>query len=293
MEFRSGRYPFSFEWSNRWGRSFSLTLGPKTVIMGALNLTPDSFFDGGFYPTVDEAVNRALAMEEAGAGIIDLGGESTRPGAVSVPEEEELQRIMPVLERLVERLTIPISIDTYKAGVARRALGAGASIINDISALRFDPGLVSVVAESMGPYVMMHMKGTPGTMQNAPAYRDVMAEIKEFFRERLHRAEEEGITLERIIIDPGIGFGKTLEHNLTILAGLASLAELGRPILLGPSRKSFIGAILDKPPADRLWGTAGAVAACIAHGAHIIRVHDVEVMKDLSTVMDRVDQVGR
>jgi len=258
-----------------------------------LNLTPDSFFDGGFYPTVDEAVNRALAMEEAGAGIIDLGGESTRPGAVSVPEEEELQRIMPVLERLVERLTIPISIDTYKAGVARRALGAGASIINDISALRFDPGLVSVVAESMGPYVMMHMKGTPGTMQNAPAYRDVMAEIKEFFRERLHRAEEEGITLERIIIDPGIGFGKTLEHNLTILAGLASLAELGRPILLGPSRKSFIGAILDKPPADRLWGTAGAVAACIAHGAHIIRVHDVEVMKDLSTVMDRVDQVGR
>ena len=256
--------------------------------MGVLNLTPDSFYDGDAYPSVEDAVARALAMEEAGAGIIDLGGESSRPGARAVTAEDELGRVLPVLERLAKRLTVPLSIDTYKAAVARRALDAGAQIVNDISALRLDPGLASVVADSSGPYIMMHMQGTPGTMQARPSYRDVPGEIKEFFRERIEWAEREGIAFDRVIIDPGIGFGKTLEHNLEIIAGLESLAELTRPIMVGPSRKSFIGAILDQEPDDRLWGTAGAVAACIARGAQIIRVHDVKEMKDLAVVMDRI-----
>ena len=260
--------------------------------MGVLNLTPDSFYDGGVYPTVEAAVSRALEMESAGAGIIDIGGESSRPGSRSVAAEEELGRVIPVIESLAPRLEIPISIDTCKAEIARRALEAGARIINDISALRLDPDLASVVADSFGPYIMMHMRGTPGTMQARPSYRDLLGEIKEFFRKRIEWAEGEGIARDRIIIDPGIGFGKTLEHNLEIISGLPSLAELGRPILIGPSRKSFIGSILGQEPDDRLWGTAGAVAACIAHGAHIIRVHDVHEMKDLAVVMDRVRLSG-
>jgi dihydropteroate synthase len=289
---KSGRRVFQFDWNSRDGRGFKLSLGRETVIMGVLNLTPDSFYDGGLYPTVEAAVSRALAMEEAGAGIIDIGGESARPGARAVTAEEEQRRVMPVLERLADRLNIPISIDTYKAEVARQALASGAGMVNDISALRLDPGLVSVVAESSGPYIMMHMQGTPGTMQARPSYRDILGELKEFFRERVEWAEGEGIARDRIIIDPGVGFGKTLEHNLEIISGLPSLAELGRPILIGPSRKSFIGAILGQEPDGRLWGTAGAVAACIARGAQIIRVHDVQEMKDLAVVMDRIDDSG-
>jgi dihydropteroate synthase len=288
---KSGRRVFQFDWNSRDGRGFKLSLGRETVIMGVLNLTPDSFYDGGLYPTVEAAVSRALAMEEAGAGIIDIGGESARPGARAVTAEEEQRRVMPVLERLADRLNIPISIDTYKAEVARQALASGAGMVNDISALRLDPGLVSVVAESSGPYIMMHMQGTPGTMQARPSYRDILGELKEFFRERMEWAEGEGIARDRIIVDPGVGFGKTLEHNLEIISGLPSLAELGRPILIGPSRKSFIGAILGQEPDGRLWGTAGAVAACIARGAQIIRVHDVQEMKDLAVVMDRVRKV--
>ncbi len=257
--------------------------------MGVLNLTPDSFYDGGSYPTVDAAVSRALAMEEAGAGIIDIGGESSRPGSRSVTAEDELDRVIPVLESLVDRLRVPLSIDTHKAEVARYALEAGAQIINDISALRLDDGLASVVAASTGPYIMMHMLGTPGTMQDRPSYRNVLGEIKKFFRERIEWAEKQGIALDRIIIDPGIGFGKTLDHNLEIISGLPSLAELGQPILIGPSRKSFIGSILGREPEGRLWGPAGAVAACITGGARIIRVHDVREMKDLAVVMDRIE----
>ena len=238
---------------------------------------------------VEMKIEGALAMEEAGAGIIDLGGESSRPGARTITAEEELERVLPVLERLAERLTVPISIDTYKAAVARRALEAGARIVNDISALRLDPGLASVVADTSGPYIMMHMKGTPGTMQSRPSYRDLLGEIKKFFRERIERAVGQGIAPNRIIIDPGVGFGKTLEHNLEIISGLPSLAELERPILIGPSRKSFIGSILGREPDGLLWGTAGAVASCIARGAQIIRVHDVREMKDLAVVMDRIE----
>jgi len=286
------RRVFQFDWSGHDGREFHLVLGRETVIMGILNLTPDSFYDGGAYPTIEAAVSRALAMESAGAGIIDIGGESSRPGSQPVSVEEELRRVIPVIRRLAEILKIPISIDTYKAEVARQALAAGAGLVNDISALRLDPELVSVVAESSGPYIMMHMQGTPGTMQARPSYQDILGELKEFFRERMEWAVGEGIAPDRIIIDPGIGFGKTLEHNLEIISGLSSLAELGRPILIGPSRKSFVGSILDREPDDRLWGTAGAVAACIARGAQIIRVHDVQAMKDLAVVMDRIAGMG-
>lgn len=289
---RPVREQFQFDWTDPRGRDFQLSLGRETVIMGVLNLTPDSFYDGGSYPTVEAAVFRALTMEEAGAGIIDIGGESSRPGSLPVTAEEELRRVIPVLERLADRLTIPISIDTCKAEVARRALDAGARIVNDISALRIDPGFASVVAGTPGPYIMMHMRGTPGSMQTRPTYRDLLGEIKEFFRERIEWAEGEGIAPNRIIIDPGIGFGKTLEHNLKIISCLPSLAELGRPILIGPSRKSFIGSILGREPYDRLWGTAGAVASCIIGGAQIIRVHDVKEMKDLAVVMDRVRLSG-
>jgi len=285
---RPVRGQFQFDWTDPQGKAFHLSLGRETVIMGVLNLTPDSFYDGGLYPTVDAAVSRALAMEEAGAGIIDIGGESSRPGSRSVTAEEELERVIPVLEHLVNRLRIPISIDTCKAEVVRCALDAGAQIINDISALRLDTGLASVVAASTGPYIMMHMLGTPGIMQDRPSYRDVLGEIKKFFRERIEWAKGQGIAPARIIIDPGIGFGKTLEHNLEIISGLPSLAELGRPILIGPSRKSFIGSILGREPDDLLWGTAGAVASCITGGARIIRVHDVREMKDLAVVMDRI-----
>jgi dihydropteroate synthase len=282
---------FQFDWIGPQGRDFQLSLGKETVIMGVLNLTPDSFYDGGAYPTVEAAVSRAMEMESAGAGIIDIGGESSRPGSRAIPLEEELGRVIPVIKSLAERLEIPISIDTCKAGVACQALKAGARIINDISALCVDPDLAPLVAAESGPYIMMHMQGRPGTMQARPSYRDVLGEIKNFFRERIEWAEGEGIVPARIIIDPGIGFGKTLEHNLEIISGLPSLAELGRPILIGPSRKSFIGSILGREPDDRLWGTAGAVASCIAGGAQIIRVHDVKEMKDLAVVMDRVRKV--
>ncbi|MFH1038564.1 MAG: dihydropteroate synthase [PVC group bacterium] len=285
---KSARASFLLEWTDRPGRGHRLSLGGETVVMGVLNLTPDSFYDGGFYPGVEAAVDRALAMEKAGAGIIDLGGESSRPGAERVTADEELRRVMPVLERLVGRLSVPVSIDTCQAAVAARALEAGAQIVNDIGALGLDPGMASVVADHSGPYVMMHMQGTPGTMQERPFYRDLWGELKEFFRERIERAASAGIDPGRIIIDPGIGFGKTPDHNLEIIAGLPALAGLGRPILVGPSRKSFIGAILDQPPAARLWGTAAAVAACVLGGAHIVRVHDVEEMKDVAAVTDRI-----
>lgn len=279
---------FHYEWDAASGKKRRFSLGIETVIMGVLNLTPDSFYDGGSYLTVDAAVNQARVMEAAGAGIIDIGGESSRPGSQPVSEEEELGRVIPVLERLNGLLTVPISIDTWKAEVARQALEAGAWIVNDISALRLDPGMTSVIASATGPYIMMHMQGVPGTMQCRPFYRNVLEDIKDFFRERIKWAESNGIAPNRIIIDPGIGFGKTLKHNLEIISGLPSLAELGHPILVGPSRKAFIGAILNRQVDDRLWGTAGAVAACISGGAQIIRVHDVKEMKDLAMVMDRI-----
>lgn len=280
------------EWQGRSGRKFRLGGGGKTVLMGIVNLTPDSFYDGGYYPDPAAGIARALELAAAGAEIIDLGGESSRPGADPVPAGEELSRVIPVIKGLAGRLPVPISIDTWKAGVAARALEAGAEIVNDISALRLDPGLAPVVAAVPGPYVMMHMLGTPRDMQRNPAYRDVVGEIKDFFRRRIEFAAAAGIDPSRIVVDPGIGFGKTLEHNLEIINRLGEFRELGRPVLVGVSRKSFIGAILNREPAGRLWGTAGAVAAAILRGADIVRVHDAAGMKDLVAVADRIRSAG-
>lgn len=260
--------------------------------MGVINLTPDSFSDGGVYPTASAAITRGLELATAGADIIDLGGESSRPGSQPVSATEELRRIIPVIEGLAEKLSIPISIDTWKAEVAARGLKAGAGIINDISALRFDPGMAAVVAGSTGPYIMMHMLRTPKDMQVRPVYREVIGEIKEFFQERISFAATAGIDPARIVIDPGIGFGKTLEHNLEILNRLEEFRSLGRPILVGVSRKSFIGAILDQPSKARLWGTAGAVAAAVGRGAEIVRVHDVAPIKEMIAVIDAIRSAG-
>jgi dihydropteroate synthase len=260
--------------------------------MGVINLTPDSFSDGGAYLTASAAIARGLELAAAGADIIDLGGESSRPGSQRVSAAEELRRVIPVIEGLAEKLSVPISIDTWKAEVAARALEAGAGIVNDISALRFDSGLAAVVAGSTGPYIMMHMLRTPKDMQVCPVYREVIEEIKDFFRERISFAATAGINLARIVIDPGIGFGKTLEHNLEILNRLEEFQSLGRPIMVGVSRKSFIGTILGRSSKDRLWGTAGAVAAAVGRGAEIVRVHDVAPIKDMIAVIDAIRSAG-
>ena len=251
----------------------------RVLIMGILNVTPDSFSDGGRFLSPDAAVKRALIMEKEGADIIDVGGESSRPGAEPVPVEEELRRVIPVLERLRGKLRIPISIDTTKAEVAEAALRAGASIVNDISALRFDPAMAFVVAEFGAGLVLMHMLGTPKTMQQAPHYEDVVREVREFLAERALYAQSQGIPREAIAVDPGIGFGKTVEHNLELLRRLPELVELGFPVLVGPSRKSFIGAILGLGVEERLEGTLAACAVAVVRGADILRVHDVREVR--------------
>jgi len=251
----------------------------RVLIMGILNVTPDSFSDGGRFLSPDAAVKRALIMEKEGADIIDVGGESSRPGAEPVPVEEELRRVIPVLERLRGKLRIPISIDTTKAEVAEAALRAGASIVNDISALRFDPAMASVVAEFGAGLVLMHMLGTPKTMQQDPHYEDVVREVREFLAERALYAQSQGIPREAIAVDPGIGFGKTVEHNLELLRRLPELVELGFPVLVGPSRKSFIGAILGLGVEERLEGTLAACAVAVVRGADILRVHDVREVR--------------
>ncbi|HTN43746.1 MAG TPA: dihydropteroate synthase [Nitrospiria bacterium] len=260
------------------GPGLELSLGPRTLLMGILNVTPDSFSDGGLFLKADEAIRRAEVLAEEGADLIDIGGESSRPGADSVPVEEEIRRVVPVIESLAKRLRIPISIDTMKAEVARRALAAGARIVNDISALRFDPEMGPLVAREGVPVVLMHMQGTPKTMQAHPMYTDVILEIRDFFETRVQWAERSGISRDRIVLDPGIGFGKTTEHNLEILSRLAEFGTIGRPLLIGPSRKSFIGQALGLPVAERLEGTAAAVAVGVLNGASIIRVHDVRAM---------------
>lgn len=247
--------------------------------MGILNVTPDSFSDGGRFLSPDAAVERALAMEKEGADIIDVGGESSRPGAEPVPVEEELRRVLPVLERLRGKLRIPISIDTTKAEVAEAALRAGASIVNDISALRFDPAMAPLVAKFGAGLVLMHMLGTPKTMQQAPHYEDVVTEVRDFLAERAQYAQSQGIPREAIAVDPGIGFGKTVEHNLELLRRLPELVELGFPVLVGPSRKSFIGAILGLGVEERLEGTLAACAVAVVRGADILRVHDVKEVR--------------
>ena len=246
------------------------------MVMGVLNLTPDSFYDGGRYLTPQVAMKRALSMVEEGADIIDIGGESSRPGARPVSVEEELARVVPVIEAVASRSDVLISVDTTKSAVARAAIAHGASIINDISSLCFDSNMAGVVAKGGVHLVLMHMQGRPETMQQDPAYTDVVSEIKAFLRERMAAAVSAGIDRTRLIVDPGIGFGKRLSHNLAILRRLDEFEGLGVPILVGLSRKSFLGELLDLPTSERLVGTIAANAVAIVNGADIIRVHDVK-----------------
>ena len=257
--------------------------------MGVLNVTPDSFADGGQFLDPGRAVDAALAMQDAGADLIDVGGESTRPGAAEVPADEERRRIEPVLERLAGRVTIPISIDTYKADVARAALDRGASLVNDVSALRYDPALAGVVAESGAAVILMHSRGRSSDMYRDARYEDAVAEIGRELGERLGAAIAAGISPERVVLDPGVGFAKRAEHSFEVLAGLESLAALGRPLLVGPSRKSYLkAAIGDRDAADRDWATAAAVTASVLLGAHIVRVHAVREMADVVRTADAI-----
>lgn len=262
--------------------------GGRALVMGILNVTDDSFYDGGQHPDVKTAVQWALAMYEDGADIIDVGGESSRPGAKPVPMDEELKRVLPIISELNGRVDIPISIDTYKTDVARGALQEGASIINDISALRFGEGMAELAAETGVPVILMHMLGTPEDMQDNPEYDDVVAEVGSFLSERMEYAVSRGVGKDKIIIDPGIGFGKTTEHNLKIIHNLRALRDIGCPVLVGPSRKSFIGKVLDLPPEDRLGGTVAAVAALVMNGVDIVRVHDVKEMVRTVKLVGRI-----
>ena len=239
-------------------------------------MTPDSFSDGGLFFDPGKAVEHGLALESEGADIIDVGGESTRPGAMPVPAEEEIKRVIPVIQALSAKVKVPLSIDTYKAEVARLAIEAGASIINDISALRFDPDMVNIARGYKTPVVLMHMLGSPRDMQMNPVYDDVVQDVCHFLRERMAYVERNGIRHEDIIIDPGIGFGKTMDQNLEIIARLRELKVLGKPIVIGVSRKSFIGKLTGSPTDDRLEGSIAAAVLAIENGADIVRVHDVE-----------------
>ena len=258
-------------------RQFEFRFPRPALVMGVVNVTPDSFSDGGKYLTPDAAVAHALELVAQGAEILDLGGESTRPGAAPVSEAEELRRVLPVLQKLVPQLKVPVSIDTTKPGVARAALAAGASIINDIAAAtRTDFTMWQIVAEHRAGYIVMHAHGSPATMQAQPAYRDVVREVSGFFSERLGMLlNEVGVPMEHVVLDPGIGFGKTLEHNLALLAGLKTFSKWRRPLLVGVSRKSFIGQLLCTEVQNRLPASLACAALAIGDGAQIIRTHDV------------------
>jgi dihydropteroate synthase len=266
-----------------------LELGQRTLIMGVINVTPDSFADGGARFDPAKAVDDGLRMIEDGADILDVGGESTRPGADPVPEAEELQRVLPVVERLAREGSAPISIDTYKAGVARRALDAGASIVNDISGLQFDASLGEVVARARAALVLMHTRGRSKDMYREAVYTDVTSEIVSELEAAIARATAAGVPLSAIVVDPGLGFAKRAKHSFEVLARLDRLTTLDRPILVGPSRKSYLEMALGERPAeDREWGTAAAVAASVLAGAHIVRAHGVRAMADVVRVADRI-----
>jgi len=271
-------------------RRRSYDLSRRTLIMGVLNVTPDSFSDGGQFFGREAAVDQGVRLAQAGADILDIGGESTRPGAKALEEDEEVRRTIPVIEGLREKIDIPISIDTRKAGVAERALAAGAGMINDVTALRFDERMARVAAASQVPVVLMHMRGDPATMQSNTHYDDFMGELLGFFRERIAHAEGQGIRPDRIILDPGIGFGKSLEaqHNLVLLKNLRQFKTLGKPLLIGPSRKAFIGKILGLSPQEREEGTMACVAVAIMNGANIVRVHEVERTRRVVQVADAI-----
>jgi len=263
-------------------------LAARTWIMGIVNVTPDSFSDGGLHLDPGQAVARGLELLEEGADILDIGGESTRPGADPVPAEEELRRVLPVVRGLRAATPALVSVDTSKSEVARAVLDEGADIINNIDAVHLETGLLQGVAAAGAGLILMHMKGTPRTMQANPHYQDVLAEVREFLGQRLDVAQAYGVAPESVVLDPGIGFGKRLEDNLALLRGLDGLAGLGRPVLVGVSRKSFIGKILNTLPQDRLEGTIAASVLALAVGAHILRVHDVRAVKRAALVADAI-----
>jgi dihydropteroate synthase len=271
--------------------SRTLVLGERTLVMGVLNVTPDSFSDGGKFLDVESAIEHALEMECAGADMLDIGGESTRPGSAGISSKEELGRVLPVLQGLRCVLKIPISIDTQKSEVALAALDAGAEIINDISGLKNDARIAEVAARRGVPLILMHMRGEPGTMQKAPFARDVMKDVLQGLRKSLSIARKAGVAKSQLVLDPGIGFGKSFAQNYELLQKLPHLAKLGYPLLVGTSHKGFLGATLARegkpaPPEKRIWGTAATVTASILNGAHIVRVHDVAEMVQVSKVTD-------
>ncbi len=264
-------------------------LGDQTRIMGIVNVTPDSFSDGGAHLDPDRAVSHALELVAAGAHLLDIGGESTRPGAAPVSTAEEIRRTIPVIEKLSALTQVPISIDTTKARVARAALQAGAAIVNDISGLWHDPDMLPLLAETDAGCILMHMRGTPQTMQQFTAYTNLTDQILTYFGHILERAARAGLSDQRIMFDPGIGFSKSAEQNLELIANTARFRELGRPLLLGPSRKSFLGKLLNQPdPSKRVWGTAGACACACLLGADVLRVHDVAEMGQVLAVADAI-----
>jgi len=267
---------------------YKLNLGARTHIMGILNVTPDSFSDGGLYTDRDEAVRRAIEMESQGADIIDVGGESTRPGARAVSAEEECERVVPLIKVLAKKIKAPISVDTSKFSVARKALDCGAVIVNDISGLKKEPKIAGLVKKHKAAVVLTHMKGTPRTMQKNPVYRSLVGDITDGLRHSISIAKDAGISADSIVIDPGIGFGKTVEHNLKILKRLREFKSLGCPIMVGTSRKSFIGKVLGAEAQERLFGTAASVAVAIQNGADIVRVHDVDQMRQVARMTDAI-----
>jgi dihydropteroate synthase len=265
----------------------------QCLVMGIVNVTPDSFSDGGDYADPSRAIARGLELVAQGADWLDIGGESTRPGAAPVPPAEEVERVLPVVRELRQRTQALISIDTMKAITARAALAAGAHVVNDVSSLQADPDMGRVLAETQAGCILMHMRGTPGTMRSLALYGDVVAEVREELAQRLAAAlAASGLPAEHFMLDPGIGFAKTPAQNLVLMGSLSRLrAELGRPLLVGPSRKSFIGQVLEQPdPRQRLWGTAGAVAACALQGVDVVRVHDVREMRDVVRVCTAIRQ---
>ena len=273
-------------------RKQTFTLGKKTLLMGVLNVTPDSFSDGGLFFDKEKAISHGLRMAEEGADIIDIGGESTRPGSKPLELEEELRRVIPVIESIAKEVDVPISIDTYKSAVAQRAIWAGAEIINDISGLHFDPGLAQVAAKEDLPLILMHIRGIPETMQKNVHYDSLLSEVLQSLKDSIQRAESAGIDPGQIIVDPGIGFGKTLVDNLLIIKNLFEFRILGKPILLGTSRKTFIGKILNAQVTDRLEGTLSSIAIGVLNGAHIIRSHDVLQSKKVIAMADAIKMAG-
>jgi dihydropteroate synthase len=278
------RRPFTIELRN----GSTMSLGTRTVVVGVLNITPDSFSDGGQNFELTRAIDRALEMESEGADIIEVGGESTRPGSTRLSVDEELSRVLPVLSKLEGRVRVPIAIDTYKSEVAAAAVAHGASIINDVSALRFDPAVADVAARERAVLVLMHMRGEPATMQKIEPSADIFAEIESDLAAAIQVAESRGVERNQIVIDPGIGFGKTLEQNLAIINHLDRFESLGLPLMIGTSRKTFIGRLTGRPEGERLFGTAASVVVAILRGTHMVRVHDVKELVEVARITDSI-----